>query len=163
MKRWFKNQNKTVCALENVSHTSSHVLKMADKINEKLLFPLIILQAQETVKDLETCCFYPWCSPGLYSRTPAASDTFHRAIPAGVTVFVVLQSKWRYNQMLHARNCEEFSKAADSTQHNIFWHSYSTSMTSFSFWDITNTFFCVSFEFSKNINNSGIRNQTKTN
>lgn len=59
---------------------------MADKINEKLLFPLIILQAQETVKGLETCCFYPWCSPGLYSRTPASSDAFHRAIPAGVTV-----------------------------------------------------------------------------
>lgn len=89
MKRWFKNQNKTVCALENISHTSSHVLKMADKINEKLLFPLIILQAQETVKDLETCCFYPWCSPGLYSRTPAASDTFHREIPAGVSVCCV--------------------------------------------------------------------------
>lgn len=61
MKRWFKNQNKTVFALENVSHTSSHVLKMANKINEKLLFPLKILQAQDTVIDFDNAFDKTYC------------------------------------------------------------------------------------------------------
>lgn len=114
---------------------------------------------------------YWWCSPGLYSRTPAF---FRQSQPHFIeqahlvsqcllcykvnddTIKCFMQGTVKSSQNIH------FSKAVDSMQHKIFWHSYSTSMVYFSFLNIANTLFCVSFEFSRNINNSGIRNKHKS-
>lgn len=62
-----QNQNKSVCALENVSHTFSHVLKIANKI--KTTVPSDNPTSQQTNR-LWPSCLYRRSSPGLCSRTP---------------------------------------------------------------------------------------------
>lgn len=128
---------------------------MADKINEKLLFPLINLQAQETVKDfwqrkVKPCRHAVYTAGVLQGSSLGHLQFFWQSQPHFIIERSHLVSQCLLCYKVNDNTIKCFMQGTvDNTQHRYFdIHTVHPWLIS-PFLNIANTSFCVPFQFSK--------------